>query len=346
MFLSTFVRVFSTLLAIFVFFILIIISITFLNISDISNQKSNFKHYSGNKDSSNKIVVMKLSGPIIHSNYSINQFSSFNYINPEDIKKNLEQLKKINAKILIVSINSPGGTVSASNEIYEILTDYKKNNQIKIYFYTNNVLASGAYWAAMSADKIYANYGALIGSIGVKGPDWIYYDEPIAISSGLLGSSIETKKGIRVFSQSAGKSKDFLNPFRKPKENELNHMQKLVNEIYDDFIRIVSKKRSLEKNYLKEEIGAFIFNSKEAKKNFLIDEELTLAKLIKTITINNFKDYEIIEIENNYDSFLEKFLVKSFSKFQNKNNIFEINLICGNLKTNFISILPNYFLNC
>ena len=74
---------------------------------------------------------MKLSGPIIHSNYSINQFSSFNYINPEDIKKNLEQLKKINANILIVSINSPGGTVSASKEIYEILKDYKKNNQIK-----------------------------------------------------------------------------------------------------------------------------------------------------------------------------------------------------------------------
>ena len=51
-------------------------------------------------------------------------------------------------------------------------------------------MASGAYWAALSGNKIFANYGSLIGSIGVKGPDWIYFDEPILISNGLLGSSV------------------------------------------------------------------------------------------------------------------------------------------------------------
>ena len=58
-------------------------------------------------------------------------------------------------------------------------------------------MASGAYWAALSGNKIFANYGSLIGSIGVKGPDWIYFDNPIVISNGLLGSSVVTKTVLR-----------------------------------------------------------------------------------------------------------------------------------------------------
>ena len=98
---------------------------------------------------------------------------------------------------MIVSINSPGGSVSATYNLYHILYDFKINNDVKIFFHTNELLASGGYWVALASDKIYANYGSLIGSIGVRGPDWIYFDTPIAISKGLLGESIETKKELK-----------------------------------------------------------------------------------------------------------------------------------------------------
>ena len=59
--------------------------------------------------------------------------------------------------------------------------------------------ASGGCWAALASDKIYAGYGAIIGSIGVRGPDWSYYDNPVSISTGILGKSVETKGGIKKY---------------------------------------------------------------------------------------------------------------------------------------------------
>ena len=76
--------------------------------------------------------------------------------------------------ILIIKINSPGGTVTATASLEKIINDFKKENKIEIYFYSDEILASGGYWVATSGDKIYANYGSIIGSIGVKGPDWFF----------------------------------------------------------------------------------------------------------------------------------------------------------------------------
>ena len=117
-------------------------------------------------------------------------------------------MKELSPEVIILSINSPGGTVSASKNFYETIKNFKKKNNAEVVFYTNELLASGAYWAASSGDKIYANYGSIIGSIGVKGPDWFFYDQPKSISSGIFGNKIETKKPIKVFTNTAGKSKD------------------------------------------------------------------------------------------------------------------------------------------
>ena len=67
------------------------------------------------------------------------------------------------------------------------------------------MLTSGAYWVSLSGDKIFASYGAIIGSIGVKGPDWIYFNSPTSLSSGILGTSIESPNGIKMYSNIAGK---------------------------------------------------------------------------------------------------------------------------------------------
>ena len=68
-----------------------------------------------------------------------------------------------------------------------------------------------------SGDKIYANYGSIIGSIGVSGPSWYYYDKPKSISTGILGQKIETENGIYIFDQNAGNSKDLFNPLENLK---------------------------------------------------------------------------------------------------------------------------------
>ena len=95
-----------------------------------------------------------------------------------------------------VSINSPGGSVSASQNIYMLFQKFKEENKITIYFNTSDILASGGYWVSLSGDKIFASYGALIGSIGVKGPDWLYYNSPTSLSTGILVGIIYWSLGL------------------------------------------------------------------------------------------------------------------------------------------------------
>jgi len=266
-FFNTFFKVLAILSAISVFIVILIaINLKFTK----QSYNNNFDFYSGNVESNELIALINLKGPIISDPigiYKLGNIGRTSSIYPSLIKKYLQELKTKKIKGIIISIDSPGGSVSATNNIYNIIENFKKNNKIPIYFHSKNLLASGAYWISLSADKIFANYGTLIGSIGVKGPDWIYYNSPSALSTGLLGTSIESKKGIELFSNTAGESKDLFNPFRAPTNKEVEHLQKIVNSIYIDFINLVSSKRKIETDILINEIGAMIYNSKSAKKH-------------------------------------------------------------------------------
>ena len=309
-FFNAFYKVFGFLtgLAIFLFFFGFIIN--YMNSSD---KKSNFTFYKGNSNSTNSIAILNLNGPIISDPNEINKFNSLtnaNAIYPLVIQNYLEELKDKNLKGLIISINSPGGSVAASSRIYDLFNKFKKKNDIPIYFYSNNILASGAYWISLSGNKIFASYGALVGSIGVKGPDWLYYNKPTSLSSGLFGNSVVSENGIKLFSNTAGKSKDILNPFREPTNKEKIQLQNMVNNIYEDFISLVSKNRKIEKNVIKDDIGAMIYDTKQAKNNFLIDEIKNIDQvtelMIKNLKINDYK--------------LLKNVKKSFFDFQNLNS--------------------------
>ena len=309
---SIFFNVFIKSTAFFLSIITIIIIIS-LSVSFFSDRNNDFTTLKGEENSSNIIAIIELNGLIIESSSELSNLANPFIISPRNIEKKLKGLKKISPKAIIFSINSPGGTVSASKNLYDIIKKYKKNNNnTKIFIHTDELLASGGYWVATAADGIYASYGAITGSIGVKGPDWFFYDKPKTISTGIFGNHIETENGIKVFSNTAGDSKDIFNPFRKPTKKELEHLQNMVNEIYNDFIRIVSKERKIETNTLEADIGALIFTSSHAAALNLIDDELHLEELInKTIKQNNFKDYKVIKIINEKKSFLRQLITSN-----------------------------------
>ena len=124
----------------------------------------------------------------------------------------------------------------------------------------------------------------------------VFYDQPNSISTGIFGNSIETKYGIKIFSSKAGKSKDIFNPFREPSDIELIHLQEMVDGIYDDFIRVISKERSIEAKTLINDIGALIYNSKQAVNLHLIDNAMSLDDLITNIAkTRSFEDYRVIQ---------------------------------------------------
>ena len=333
-FLKTFSIIFSLLI------IILSLGLLLSFIDDKNNTK--FKYVSGDKESSNTVAIIELSGLIIEKSRNLSGLTNPLIISPTDIKIHLDNLESISPEIIIFSINSPGGTVSASKNIYNIIKNFKKINKSLIFFHTSELLASGGYWASSAADEIYANYGSIVGRIGVKGPDWFFYDEPKSISTGIFGNRIETKEGIKVFSSTAGKSKDILNPFRKPTDDELRHLQSMVNEIYDDFVRVISKERKIESETIINEIGSLIYTSKKAYKLNLIDGELSLDDLIsKIIKEKEFINYKIIKLSNQKNSLLKNILTGNFYK-----PILNTNFECLTLKSSISSVLSYQSTGC
>jgi protease-4 len=329
------------------FFAILFFVLILIGISSYTNSQSNieFELVEGNDESNNAIFILQLNGPIIESESSFSDLFSVNFISPSSTKKKLGEILSIKPKILLVSINSPGGTVSASNELYNSFVKFKKESGAKIIFHTSEILASGGYWSSLSGEKIYASYGSIIGSIGVKGPDWYYFNKPKLISSGFLGKTIEVENEIEVYSTNAGRSKDLFNLFRKPTDKELNHLNKMVEKINNDFIQLVSKSRKLEKKIIKDEIGGLIFNSFQAKNNFLIDDEISLDQLVNLIIQENkFEDFKV------YKNYKKKdfFFTKLTSNYIFKKNNFENNYsyVCNRIKSNIVSILSYSSVGC
>ncbi len=339
LFLSVFFRTLGFLSALLIFLVIINILLFFSN--ELSQK--HFKIAEGDPSSNNIIANVNLSGPIISDNSKVLGNNLYDYINPTQVKSYLEELEKLNTNVLIININSPGGTVSATAELEQIIYEFKKSTDAKVYFYTKEILASGGYWIATAADKIFASYGSIIGSIGVSGPSWFYYNKPLSLGSGVFGQSIETKNGIEVFNQNAGEGKDLFNPFRRPKTDEIKHLQNIVDDVYNDFIQKVSKSRSIEISNIKNNIGALIYSSNQAKNKFLIDDILNYETLIKLIVKENkFEDYKIYENKIS-KSILANLLVKLQSKSKDE-HFFEN--FCRNLDTNINLIIPVYLKNC
>ena len=101
-----------------------------------------------------KIVPhIKLSGVI----GNVGKFKQgIDFSGQEEIIAKAFALKK--APCVAITINSPGGSVSATNKIYNLINDFKKDTKIPIYFHTSSMLASGGYWLSLSGDKIFASF--------------------------------------------------------------------------------------------------------------------------------------------------------------------------------------------
>lgn len=333
-FIETFSKILAFLFAILFFFLIVGVISNFISDRNVSH----FSYYKGNKQSGKKIAILNVNGPIISDPQNISNFQIFNSLEsiyPSLIRSYFKELRKENIAGLIISIDSPGGSVSATQKIYKIIKEFKKSLNIPIYFHSSNILASGAYWISLSGDRIYTDYGAIIGSIGVKGPDWIYYNSPTSLSPGILGGYVESPNGIKLYSNTAGISKDIFNPFREPNDREIMQLQQMVDDIYEDFINLVSSNRKIETKIIKEEIGSMIFNSNQAKKYHLIDSQMDIEDVMKTLSkrldLNN--EQFIINKKNTKYNFLDLSFLSRVDKL-NSHDLYQSYIekhFCNNL---------------
>ncbi|NGX60582.1 MAG: putative signal peptide peptidase SppA [Chlamydiae bacterium] len=200
-----------------------------------------------------------------------------------------KDFKKGRVKGILLNINTPGGAANDSDVIYRHLKTYKERYDVPVFAYVNGMCASGGYYIACAADKIYASDSSLIGSIGVLA--W-----PPFLN---LADTLE-KLGVKPLTLSAGKGKDELNPFRPWKEGEQKHYQKIINFFYREFVAIVSENRQIPVDFLVDEVGAEAYPSPKALDFGLIDGErytraLVLEELAEAAGIEG--KYQVVSFE-------------------------------------------------
>lgn len=192
--------------------------------SDVKVEKSKIKSFfSAGK---NKIALVTLEGAI-----SSQQSKSIvgDLYSAESVHKALKQAKDDNSvKGILIRVNSPGGTVAMSQEIYNEVLRIRKEKPVVVSM--ADVAASGGYYIASAADRIIAAPGTLTGSVGV-------------IFNNLEISSLADKIGINSNVIKSGKYKDIGSMYKKMSTEEKQLLQSLIDQTYEQFVSAIKKGR-------------------------------------------------------------------------------------------------------
>jgi len=191
--------------------------------------------------SKNAVGVVDLLGEIVTADNFRKHFNKF--------QKN----KKI--KSIVVRIDSPGGAVGASEEIYRII----KNSKKPVVCSLGNIAASGGVYAAMGCDKVVSNMGTITGSIGV-----ILFMPNV--------SKVVDKVGFKMNIVKSGKYKDAGSPFKDLGEDEQGLLQRLVSQSYEEFLNIVATSRNLPVDKVRQFADGRIILGSQALKYGLVDK--------------------------------------------------------------------------
>jgi len=190
------------------------------------------------------------------------------------------QLKKFgddsSIKAIILHVNSPGGGVAASEEIYREVKRIRTEKKKKIVVSIESVGASGAYYVASASDKIYADQGSIVGSIGVI-VQWVNYGDLLKWAK-LKDVVIKT-----------GEFKDTGNPARDLTPAEQAYMQSLIDNMFGQFIQAVADGRGLKYEDVKSFANGKVWSGEQAMSMKLIDNvgdfETAVAETAKSVGI-------------------------------------------------------------
>jgi len=218
------------------FFILCLLSLTFL-VSDGGGASLSL--------SSNQIAVLELEGIIYDSKDLADELRDYG--------------NRSSVQAVVLHINSPGGGVAASQELYQAVRKFRAESHKKVVVSMSSVAASGGYYVACAADKIYANPGSITGSIGVIA-EWLNYGDLLRWAK---LESIVVKSGAL---------KDAGSPTRPLTEAERVYFQSLIDNLYGQFVSAVAASRKMKEETVRRLADGRVFTGQEAKVNGLVDE--------------------------------------------------------------------------
>lgn len=234
------------------------------------------------------LATIDLNGPILDATSLIEQI--------DDIKKDT------NIKGVLLNVNSPGGAVPPSIEIAYAI---KELQTIKpVITYASGTIASGSYYASIWSEKIIANPGSMVGSIGV-------------ILQSADTSELLQKIGIKSQNVKIGKYKEVGTPTRAWEDFEKAELQKVIKGTYDMFVSDVANARKLDIKDSPKFADAHIFTAHQAKEVGLVDEVATISvaknQLIKRAKVKD----PVWKQKDNFEKFFEKLSSETSSHIAN-----------------------------
>lgn len=191
---------------------------------------------------------------------------------------------------IILYLDTPGGSVYATDEVYLKLMDYKKKTGNPVYAVMGPTCASGGYYIACAADRIYANRNTVTGSIGVT-----------------MGTIVEIselleKYGINTTTLVSGDNKAMGSMYDPLTEEQIAIYQSIIDESYEQFTGIVADGRKMDINAVKKLADGRLYTAKQALENGLIDEicsyKDSLLSIQKETGLENCAVYEYEYYEN------------------------------------------------
>ncbi len=200
------------------------------------------------------VAIVRVEGPILDSYQTVEELKAF----AEDPL----------VKAIVVRIDSPGGGVAPSQEIYNAVKRVRKEKNKTVIASMGTVAASGGYYIAVATDRILANPGTLTGSIGVI--------MQLANFQELL-----EKIGVKNVVVKSGKFKDIGSPFRPMQDEDRKLLQLVMDDVHRQFIDAVAEGRSLDLAEVEQLADGRVFTGQQAKSILLVDDIGDLHDAIK-----------------------------------------------------------------
>jgi len=202
--------------------------------------------------SGDAVAVIDLNGTITSDQP---QPISSSLITPGQVKELLDQADSLDqVKAVVIKVNSPGGSVVASDEIYHMLLDFDK----PVVIWMGELAASGGFYISCAGDYVYAHPDTLTGSIGV-------------ISQFINAEQFLDKYGIEAVVITSGPHKDMGSLFRGMTDEEQEIWSEMIDQIYDDFVQIVADGRNLPEATVRELADGRVYTGQQALELGLVD---------------------------------------------------------------------------
>jgi protease-4 len=288
------------------FFIVSLIFVLMISLALGSGAQNNnemlMQQVYGDSVSSNTIVSVPIRGVILSGSAAdpLQTLFGQSYADGEQIKEQLRALADDETVDgVILEIDSPGGMITASKAIADGIDYYREKTNKPIIAHINGTGASGAYWAAATTDRIYAEQGSEAGSIGV-------IMGPLVTLNGVVSyGDVSTNQPIGFKYYSAGRSKDLGNPFRAVTPEEDAFINQQIQAEYEKFVTHVASTRGLTAETIKNEIGALAYGTDDAMRLKLIDGVSSKEDAYEALAVEAgvADDFKLMQIDNAADFF-------------------------------------------